>query len=43
MPSGLGEAQVVVVLPDSPEVVMISSGDVGIEEPEDYLPIENDP
>ena len=38
----LGEAQVVLALPDSPEVVMISSDDEPMEEPEDHLLTEDD-
>ena len=38
---GMGEAQLVVDLPDSPEVVMISSDDKPTEELEDHLPAED--
>jgi len=34
---------VVVHLPESPEVLMISSNDEPMEEPEDHLPVEDDP
>ena len=40
---GMGEAQLVVDLPDSPAVVMISSDDKPTEELEDHLPAEDDP
>ena len=43
VPLGSVEAQVVVHLPESPEVLMISSNDEPMEEPEDHLPVEDDP
>jgi len=43
VPSGLGEAQVVVDLPDLLEVVMISLDDEPIEEHKDHLSAEDDP